>query len=79
MSTLQIRNFPDDLKEQLRERSARADLTMSDYVIQLVRADVRRPTIDEMVERLAELPVHADLPFTAGDLIAEDRAERDQP
>lgn len=79
MSTLQIRNFPDDLKEQLRERAHRADLTMSDYVIQLVRAEVRRPTIDELVERLAALPVHDALPFTAGDLIAEDRAERDQP
>lgn len=79
MSTLQIRNFPDDLKEQLRERAHRADLTMSDYVIQRVRAEVRRPTIDELVERLAALPVHDALPFTAGDLIAEDRAERDQP
>lgn len=78
MSTLQIRNFPDDLKERLRERARRADLTMSDYVIQLVRAEVRRPTIDEMVERLAGLPIHDDLPFTAGDLIAEDRAERDR-
>lgn len=79
MPTLQIRNFPDDLKERLRQRSAQADLTMSDYVIQLVRADVQRPTMDDMVERLDALPIHDDLPFTAADLIAEDRAERDRP
>ena len=79
MSTLQIRNFPDDLKEQLRSRAAQADLTMSDYVINLVRANVTRPTIDDMIARLSALPVHDDLPYTAGDLMAEDRAERDRP
>lgn len=78
MPTLQIRNMPDDLKERLRQRSAQADLTMSDYVIQLVRADVQRPTMDEILERLAGLPVHDDLPFSGADLIAEDRAERDR-
>lgn len=78
MSTLQIRNFPDDLKERLRERAGRADLTMSDYVIQLVRSDVQAPTFQQMLDRLDALPVHDDLPFTAADLIDGDRAERDR-
>ena len=77
MATLQIRNFPDDLKERLRARAERVDLTMSDYVIQLVRTEVERPTLDEMITRLEALPDHDDLPFTAADLIAEDRAARD--
>jgi plasmid stability protein len=78
MATLQIRNFPDDLKERLRARAERVDLTMSDYVIQLVRNEVERPTLDEMITRLEALPDHDDLPFTAADLIAGDRAERDE-
>ena len=78
MATLQIRNFPDDLKERLRDRAELVDLTMSDYVIQLVRTEVERPTLDEMITRLEALPDHDDLPFTAADLIAEDRAERDE-
>jgi antitoxin FitA len=78
VATLQIRNFPDDLKERLRARAERVDLTMSDYVIQLVRTEVERPTLDEMITRLEALPDHDDLPFTAADLIAEDRAERDE-
>jgi antitoxin FitA len=77
VSTLQIRNFPDDLKERLRERAGRVDLTMSDYVIQLVSNDLARPTFDEMLARLDALPPRDDLPFTAADLVAEDRAERD--
>jgi antitoxin FitA len=77
VSTLQIRNFPDDLKERLRERAGRVDLTMSDYVIQLVSTELARPTFDEMLARLNALPPRDDLPFTAADLVAEDRAERD--
>ncbi|MCY4376040.1 MAG: hypothetical protein OXC31_19985 [Spirochaetaceae bacterium] len=30
---LQIRNVPDDLHRRLKARSARADMSMSDYVL----------------------------------------------
>ena len=78
MTTLQIRNFPDDLKEKLRARSAQADLTMSDYVIQLVRADLAQPTMDEWLARVAEHPEHLEHPelnLMGAQLIEEARAE----
>jgi plasmid stability protein len=75
VTTLQIRNFPDDLKEKLRARSARADLTMSDYVVQLVRADLAQPTMDEWLARVAELPEHPELNLMGAQLIEEARAE----
>jgi len=75
VATLQIRNFPDDLKRALRERSERADLTMSDYVIQLVRADLAQPTMDEWLARLAELPAHPELNLRAARALDEARAE----
>jgi hypothetical protein len=75
VATLQIRNFPDDLKERLRERSEQADLTMSDYVIKLVRTDLDEPTMDEWLARVADLPPHDDLPFTGAELVDEARAE----
>jgi plasmid stability protein len=75
VTTLQIRNFPDDLKEKLRARSAQADLTMSDYVIQLVRADLAQPTMDEWLARVAELPEHPELNLMGAQLIEEARAE----
>ncbi|HEX6425262.1 MAG TPA: hypothetical protein VFZ79_17380 [Acidimicrobiales bacterium] len=75
MSTLQIRNFPDDLKERLRERARRADLTMSDYVIHLVREDVRMPTIEEWLARVAELPEHPELNLMGAQFVEEARAE----
>ena len=71
VATLQIRHFPDELKERLRERARQADLTMSDYVIQLVGRDLDEPTVDEWLARLEQLPAHDDLPVTAAELLAE--------
>jgi hypothetical protein len=75
--TFQIRHFPEELKERLRERARQADLTMSDYVIQLVARDLDAPTIDEWLTRLERLPVHDDLPVSGADLLAEARAEHE--
>lgn len=77
MATLQIRNFPDDLKERLRARSAQADLTMSDFVIALVRRNLDEPTMDEWLARVADQPEHPGLNLTAAEALAEARAERD--
>ena len=77
MSTLQIRNFPDDLKERLRERAGSVDLTMSDYVIQLVSNDLARPTMEEWLVRLEELPEHPELNLTGARSVDEARAELD--
>jgi len=43
MSTLQIRNLPDDLHTRLGERSARMGISMSEYVTRVLRADLDRP------------------------------------
>ncbi|MGV9711466.1 FitA-like ribbon-helix-helix domain-containing protein [Gordonia sp. NPDC003424] len=47
MSTLQIRNLPDDLHAQLSERSAKLHMSMSEYVTKLLRDDMSRPLFDE--------------------------------
>lgn len=76
MQTLQIRNVPDDLKERLRERARGVDLTMSDYVIQLVRRDLDQPTMAEWAARLeAAMPPHPELNLQGARLIDEARSE----
>ncbi|MGH9259687.1 MAG: FitA-like ribbon-helix-helix domain-containing protein [Acidimicrobiales bacterium] len=75
MATLQIRNFPDDLKERVRERADRADLTMSDYVIRLVRTDLEQPTMEEWLARAAQLPRHDHLSETPAQALAAARSE----
>jgi plasmid stability protein len=74
-TTLQIRNFPDDLKEQLRARAAQVDLTMSDYVIRLVRDELTRPSMDEWLARIAELPERPDLNLQGARFLDDARSE----
>jgi plasmid stability protein len=78
VATLQIRNFPDDLKERLRARSEQADLTMSDYVITLVRRNLDEPTMDEWLARVADQPEHPELNLTAAKARGVARAARDR-
>ena len=76
MQTFQIRNFPDDLKERLRARAAQQDLTMSDYVIQLIRSDLDKPTMAEWLARVeATVGPHPELNLTGARMIEEARLE----
>ena len=53
---LRIRNVPDDLHRRLKARSALAGVSMSDYVLREIRKSLTRPTRDEVLARMAELP-----------------------
>ena len=73
--TIQVRDVPDDVHHRLTVRAAERRLSLSE----LVRAELvelaRRPTMSEMLERLAERPV-ADVPETAAEAIRRERAGR---
>lgn len=74
MSMLQIRNLPEEMKRALRRRAEALDMTMSDYVRELLEEDLSRPTADELLERLERLP--SAPPGTCGaDLLEEARQE----
>lgn len=60
---IQIRNVPDDLHRELKERASGAGMTLSDYLQQLLERAVRRATPEEMRRRLEERePVDPDEP-----------------
>jgi len=57
MSTMiQIRNVPDALHRRLKSRAALAGMSLSDYLLSLIREIAERPTIEEMRARLEQLP-----------------------
>ena len=70
---VQIRHVPESLHRELKARAARAGMSLSDYLLAILRRAAERATPDEMRERLAERsPVR---PSTApADAV---RAERD--
>jgi plasmid stability protein len=53
---LRIRNVPDDLHRRLKARSALAGVSMSDYVLRELQKSLTRPTREEVLARMAELP-----------------------
>lgn len=64
MSTMiQIRNVPDELHRRLKARAALAGLSLSDLLLNEIRAVAERPTLDELRARLAQrAPVAPSVP-----------------
>ena len=74
MAMIQIRNVPDALHRRLKSRAALAGMSLSDYLLNEIRAVAERPTIEEFRARLKQRsPVTPSVP--PADLI---RAERDR-
>ena len=71
---IQIRNVPDALHRRLKSRAALAGMSLSDYLLNEIRALAERPTIEELRARL-ESRSAVTPPIGAAEMI---RAERDR-
>ncbi|CAN5800686.1 hypothetical protein BH20ACT4_BH20ACT4_08260 [soil metagenome] len=73
--TIQVRDVPDDVHRRLTVRAAERRLSLSE----LVRAELlqlaRRPTMDEMLDRLGGRPT-IEVPETPAAAIADERVRR---
>jgi plasmid stability protein len=57
MATMvQIRNVPSDLHRKLKARAAMEGMSLSEYLLREIRHVAERPTLEEMRQRLSELP-----------------------
>jgi len=57
---IQIRNVPEPVHRTLKMRAAQAGMTLSDYLLAEVEQVAKRPTIEELTERIqrrARVPV----------------------
>lgn len=50
MGNLQVKDIPEDLHVELRRRAANRDLTIRDYVLELIRRDQATPALEEWLE-----------------------------
>lgn len=74
MSTMiQIRHVPDPVHRRLKARAAKQGKTLSGYLLEEIERLANKPTIEEMLARLAKLPP-VKTSISSEDLI---RAERD--
>jgi antitoxin FitA len=73
MSTLQIRDVPDDVRQTLKTRAAAAGQSLSEYVLRELSQLARQPTLSELTERIGHRGA-AEPRTRAADVL---RAERD--
>jgi plasmid stability protein len=73
MTTLQIRNVPDEISRTLKTRAAKKGQSLSEYLLAEVTRIAERPTIEELTERI-RLREPVETGTTAAEII---RAERD--
>ncbi len=73
MTSLQIRNVPDELHRQLKARAALEGQSLAEYALSELRRAMQRPTRREMVERVAAFE-RIMVSESAADAV---RAERD--
>ncbi|MFQ5740549.1 MAG: hypothetical protein ACE5JX_16210 [Acidobacteriota bacterium] len=72
---IQVRNVPDLLHRELRQRAKQQGRTLTDYIKQILEREVARPPAAEVFSRIrGRSPV--DLGGDAADLIRQEREER---
>ena len=54
MGMVQIRNVPDDLHRELKARAALAGMSLSDYLLRVLRREVDRPSREQWLRELSE-------------------------
>ena len=52
---IQIRNVPESTHRELKARAARAGMTLSDYLLDLIRQGTTRPEPADLLQRVREL------------------------
>jgi antitoxin FitA len=71
----QIRNMPDAIHRKVKARAAQEGMSLSDYLLREIRKSAERPTMAELVERLASLPPVITSKSPA-EIVREGREER---
>jgi antitoxin FitA len=72
---IQIRNVPASMHRKLKARAAAKDLTLTDYVKQVLASELEKPTLAELTARLKKLPP-VRTGMTSAEILREDRDSR---
>lgn len=72
---IQVRNVPDSLHRSLKARAAMAGMSLSDYLLIELQEIAKRPTLDELRERLHKRSA-VSAPLDTARLVREERELR---
>jgi antitoxin FitA len=76
MTMIQIRHVPEEVHRALKVRAAAAGMTLSDYLLRELRELVRKPTLEELFDRIERDEGAAVETDEVVDGIRRDREER---
>ncbi|MDX6486508.1 MAG: antitoxin FitA [Gaiellaceae bacterium] len=73
MSTIEVRNVPEELHRQLKFRAAEAGRTLSEYVLDELRVAAGRPAMSQWLRDVDALSPRAVAATPAAEVIAGER------
>lgn len=56
MGHIQVKNVPDELHDELRRRATARHQSVREYLLELIRQDLARPTLEEWFDRVESRP-----------------------
>lgn len=75
-SLLQIRHVPDEARRTLKARAASHGKSLNDYMLELIRRETARPTVEEVLDRAARRTERGEA--SSVEVLDAARAERDE-
>jgi plasmid stability protein len=75
MTTVQIRNVPEDVSRILKSRAAQSGQSLSEYALALLRRAALTPTFEELNQRI-EARGRVEIETAAADILREERDAR---
>ncbi|MDR2997545.1 MAG: hypothetical protein LBU78_05455 [Microbacterium sp.] len=72
MSTLQVRDVPEDIHRTLKARAAASGRSLSEYTLDILAREASQPTFDELLERV-RLRGSVDIGDAAVESLRKDR------
>lgn len=75
-TSITIRNVPDDVRDELAARAARAGRSLQEHLRGELIELARRPTVDELLERIRERKAATGTRLTAEDILDYRDADR---
>jgi plasmid stability protein len=73
VANLQVKHVDPEVHDELRRRAAEAGTTLGEYVLEIIRRDLRRPSRAEWLASVRTLPA---IPERDGTTLAQIDAER---
>lgn len=72
---IQIRNVPEDVHREAKARAARAGMSLSKYLLKVVKRSLETPPVEELLARLA-VRDRPELPETPAEAVRAERSSR---